>query len=423
MCTWRLQLRPTSGAIPASQESRYVTSVHHATVVQRFAVADASADLRVSRGRLKYLGNELLCHEQGERQTCRICLCECDSHRGVMVCGHTYCVGCLLYLEPREREPDTQVRCPVCRAYSAAAEIEYMIVASRAVRAGGGSSGKKRKRKDIAVDGAAPAAEEEEQQEHEQEQEQEQEEEAPPLVGDFSSKVQAVVRRLQYVDRRHPGEKVIVFSQWDACLRLVAKCCQQNGIAVVAPKNAAAFGAALHKFKEDASIQACLINTARGGQGLNLVEASHVVLVEPLANPGMERQAVGRVDRLGQTRPTFVHHLVCADTIEVPLWRIGQAATAADADAYASAEKQDDTALALTDSPRRGKRARKQQHATEMDDLPLEVILELFSVRGGGGGGTSKQDDSLQVGGQEGACARLVGGTYRLGTGREEVVE
>lgn len=36
-------------------------------------------------------------------------------------------------------------------------------------------------------------------------------------------------------------------------------------------------------------------------------EAQHVVLAEPLLDPAVEAQAVGRVDRIGQTRATHVH--------------------------------------------------------------------------------------------------------------------
>jgi len=48
-----------------------------------------------------------------------------------------------------------------------------------------------------------------------------------------------------------------------------------------------------------------LLTTQAGSNGLNLVEAQHVVLVEPLLNPAVEAQAVNRVHRIGQTRPTF----------------------------------------------------------------------------------------------------------------------
>ena len=48
----------------------------------------------------------------------------------------------------------------------------------------------------------------------------------------------------------------------------------------------------------------------RGANGLNLTEAQHVILLEPVLDPGAEAQAMKRVDRIGQTRPTCVHRFL-----------------------------------------------------------------------------------------------------------------
>ena len=71
------------------------------------------------------------------------------------------------------------------------------------------------------------------------------------------------------------------------------------GVIGLMPRRGAAFGADLQRFKSDPQLQAVFLTTAHSGQGLNLVEASHVILVEPLANPALEHQAVSRVDRGG----------------------------------------------------------------------------------------------------------------------------
>jgi E3 ubiquitin-protein ligase SHPRH len=57
-------------------------------------------------------------------------------------------------------------------------------------------------------------------------------------------------------------------------------------------------------------VQVLLLPIRHGANGLNLVEAQHVILMEPLLNPGAEAQAINRVHRIGQQHVTYVHRFI-----------------------------------------------------------------------------------------------------------------
>ena len=46
------------------------------------------------------------------------------------------------------------------------------------------------------------------------------------------------------------------------------------------------------------------------------MQATHVFLVEPVVNMGLEMQAISRVHRIGQTEITHVHRHIISDTVE-----------------------------------------------------------------------------------------------------------
>jgi hypothetical protein len=52
----------------------------------------------------------------------------------------------------------------------------------------------------------------------------------------------------------------------------------------------------LEKFKRDPLVRVLGMSITKGANGLNLTEATHVVLVEPTLNPAAEAQAVGMFD-------------------------------------------------------------------------------------------------------------------------------
>ena len=76
-------------------------------------------------------------------------------------------------------------------------------------------------------------------------------------------------------------------------------------------------------------MRAMLLPLKSGCNGLNVVEATHVFLIEPLLNVAMEAQAIGRVHRIGQEKATTVHRMIVEETVEERVRDLGSLKRAA----------------------------------------------------------------------------------------------
>ncbi|KAH6672708.1 SNF2 family domain-containing protein [Plectosphaerella plurivora] len=133
-----------------------------------------------------------------------------------------------------------------------------------------------------------------------------------------SSKTEALLKILQ-ATCKDPKSKVIIFSQWTSFLNII-----QAQVAAAGYKYTRIDGS-MRVDKRDAAISALdnepdtrimLASLAVCSVGLNLVSADTVVLADSWWAPAIEDQAVDRVHRLGQTRPTTVWRLVMEDSVE-----------------------------------------------------------------------------------------------------------
>eukprot|EP00977_Amphora_coffeiformis_P007695 scaffold1690_cov182-Amphora_coffeaeformis.AAC.52 len=69
--------------------------------------------------------------------------------------------------------------------------------------------------------------------------------------------------------------------------------------------------------RTSASVSFCFLLSAKaGGCGLNLVGANKLVMFDPDWNPATDLQAMGRIYRTGQTRPTTIYRLFSTGTLE-----------------------------------------------------------------------------------------------------------
>ncbi|KAL9423363.1 hypothetical protein AB3S75_035454 [Citrus x aurantiifolia] len=113
--------------------------------------------------------------------------------------------------------------------------------------------------------------------------------------------------------------KSIVFSQWTRMLDLVENSLNQHFIQyrrLDGTMSLAARDRAVKDFNADREITVMLMSLKAGNLGLNMVAASHVILLDLWWNPTTEDQAVDRAHRIGQTRPVTVTRLTIRDTVE-----------------------------------------------------------------------------------------------------------
>ena len=148
---------------------------------------------------------------------------------------------------------------------------------------------------------------------------------------------------------RDEGEKSIVFSSWVDMLQIVGSALKENSLKHVMclqPKDFRGRGSKINQFKMTPNINILLMPLNLGAEGLDLIVANNIFLLEPLLNPSIEVQALNRCDRLGQTRSTIVYKYVSLGTIEEKILKYGGGLTEED-DASAGRKEERVTAAAL----------------------------------------------------------------------------
>jgi SWI/SNF-related matrix-associated actin-dependent regulator of chromatin subfamily A3 len=133
-----------------------------------------------------------------------------------------------------------------------------------------------------------------------------------------SSKTEALLKILQ-ATLKNEGSKVIIFSQWTSFLTVIQRQLDEARYTytrIDGSMNTAQRDAAIRALDHDPATRIMLASLSVCSVGLNLVSADTVVLADSWWAPAIEDQAVDRVHRLGQTRPTTVWRLVMEGTVE-----------------------------------------------------------------------------------------------------------
>ncbi|KAJ8426141.1 hypothetical protein Cgig2_032832 [Carnegiea gigantea] len=378
MATSRLRLRENDddNAIDAvSLEELDIRSVENSS--EKFV---SLATLSRIRGKLRYLQGLVLSKQKTETDSSKDAPAGCPptENGNKNQVTEEICPICLFAITERRvvpigKQQDKTVICPTCRQRS-----DFDSIAFADDRRGGGTD---RRCENF--------------------------EASISVQGSYGTKIEAITRRILWIKSTDPKAKVLVFSSWNDVLDVLEHAFAANEISFVRMRGGRKRSqAAISIFKGDKTlektsgktkveqqqpeakfIQVLLLLIQHGANGLNLLEAQHVVLVEPLLNPAAEAQAISRVHRVGQTSNTLIHRFMVKNTVEESIYSLNKSRNTS---SFISGNKknQDEPILTLKDveslfatAPQKpGESGDKEETGTLMH-LPPSVAAAIAAER------------------------------------------
>ena len=112
------------------------------------------------------------------------------------------------------------------------------------------------------------------------------------------------------------NEKVIVFSSFTSYLKLVNKHISNNSTIILSSDSIIKRNKKINNWKNNTNNNILFLNYRIGAEGLNLVEANNVILIDTWWNFALEEQAIARVKRINQNKDIKVYRLLNKNTIE-----------------------------------------------------------------------------------------------------------
>ncbi len=134
----------------------------------------------------------------------------------------------------------------------------------------------------------------------------------------YTTKVDTLVRHLLWLRESDPGAKSIVFSQYKEFLDVLTLAFRRYRIGYASFDKAHGIAS----FRDNPGTEVFLLHARAHSSGLNLVNASHVFLCEPLLNTALELQAIARVDRIGQEQETTVWLYIVDGSVEQSIYNL-----------------------------------------------------------------------------------------------------
>jgi len=235
-----------------------------------------TAEYELSVNQSKYNIFNALDEKVNEVDTCPVCLNDFSSiSRSITPCGHIICVECISTIFGNSHTKP----CPMCRFTFNKTELQ--IFESEQMKSEGINGEDK-----------------------------------------WGTKMSALIKYITQILNENNNNRFIVFSQWDSMLKLVGNVLQKASIQHLFLNGSIhVLNGRIKRFKLDTRIRVVLLSSEKAASGLNLTEASHIVLLDTLntdkaTSKIIEEQAIGRAVRIGQQKIVHVQRFIMRDTIE-----------------------------------------------------------------------------------------------------------
>ncbi|KAJ3282565.1 hypothetical protein HK104_010832 [Borealophlyctis nickersoniae] len=251
--------------------------------IERYLEDEAATEqmLATQIGRKRYLEN--LMAEENEKLNCerkerqRECvICSIDFEKGVVtLCGHIYCSADCLKVWIEEHKT-----CPTCQQPCHLNEVTAVSF------------------KDYSSASSSPSPSTSFLTDLQ----------SIKISGSFGTKLDTIIRHIRHIRSTDPTAKALVFSRWGQVLDILGQGLTENDLQWVkleggSGAKAKGKGDAVIRFREDPEIAVFMLNARSQAAGLSLVAATHVFLVEPSVNVGLEAQESIASDNAN--RPSF----------------------------------------------------------------------------------------------------------------------
>ena len=210
-----------------------------------------------------------------EEETCPICMEELDTlTKTITPCGHLFCSSCIS--DVNNHTNGNRLKCAICRH-------SYDISETVIIKG------------DIEENNDGPK---------------------------LGTKIEHLINTIKEIINVDNTKKIIVFSQWDNMLKLISNIFIDYDIKhIILNGSINTVSSKIRKFKIQNDINVVLMSSDKSPSGLNLTEATSIILLDTLNTTKeesqiIEEQAIGRAVRIGQKEQVNVKRFIMRNTIE-----------------------------------------------------------------------------------------------------------